>query len=54
MNEKAKEARRAYTNAWRAANRDKVREYNNRYWERKAEQMKQAAGKQDEQECNNV
>ena len=39
MDEKAKEARRAYSNAWRAANKDKVREYNQRYWKRKAEQM---------------
>lgn len=39
MDEKAKEARRAYSNAWRAANRDRVREYNRRYWERKAAQM---------------
>jgi len=39
VDEKAKEARRAYSNAWRAANKDKVREYNQRYWKRKAEQM---------------
>ena len=39
MDEKAKEARRAYSNAWRAANKDRVREYNQRYWKRKAEQM---------------
>lgn len=39
MDEKAKEARRAYSNAWRAANKDRVREYNQRYWERKAAQM---------------
>lgn len=50
MNEKGKEARRAYANAWRAANKDKVREYNARYWERKAEQMKKAADKQQERE----
>lgn len=41
MTEKAKEARRAYANAWRAANKDKVREYNQRYWNRKAEQLHQ-------------
>lgn len=39
VDEKAKEARRAYSNAWRAANKDRVREYNQRYWKRKAEQM---------------
>lgn len=36
---KAAEARRAYYRAWRAANKDKVRQYNERYWQRKAEQM---------------
>ena len=41
MDEKAKKARRAYANAWRAANKDKVREYNQRYWARKAERMQQ-------------
>lgn len=43
MDEKAKKARQAYANAWRAANKDKVREYNQRYWKRKAEQMQQNA-----------
>ena len=38
MDENAKKARRAYASAWRAANKDKVREYNQRYWKRKAEQ----------------
>lgn len=48
MDEKAKEARRAYSNAWRAANKDKVREYNQRYWKRKAEQMQQNAEQEKE------
>lgn len=48
MDEKAKEARRAYSNAWRAANKDKVREYNQRYWKRKAEQMQQNAEQEQE------
>ena len=43
MDENAKKARRAYASAWRAANKDKVREYNQRYWKRKAEQMQQNA-----------
>lgn len=42
MNEKerraAAEARNAYARRWRAANRDKVRANNERYWLRKAEQ----------------
>lgn len=34
-NEKAKEMRREYLNNWRAKNKDKVREANKRYWQRK-------------------
>ena len=36
MTEAAKEARREYKRRWNAANRDKQREYEMRYWERKA------------------
>lgn len=36
MNEKAKEARRAYKREWNRKNRDKVRAAQARYWERKA------------------
>lgn len=39
LTDKAAEARRAYYRAWRATNKDKVRQYNERYWQRKAEQM---------------
>ena len=39
----ADEARRAYYRAWRTANRDKIREYNERYWQRKAEQLEREA-----------
>lgn len=41
MNERAKEARRAYQKAWRAANKDRVKTYNAEYWKRKAEQTQQ-------------
>ena len=37
MTEQAKEARREYLRAWRAKNRDKVRESQRRYWERQAQ-----------------
>ena len=37
LTEPAKESRRAYYKAWRRKNRDKVHEYNRRYWERKVE-----------------
>lgn len=36
MTEAAKEARRAYKREWNKKNRDKVRESQRRYWERKA------------------
>jgi len=38
LSEAAKEARRAYRRKWAAANREKVREYQNRYWERIAKE----------------
>ena len=36
---KAAEARRAYYKRWRAANKDKVKQYNETYWQRRAERM---------------
>ena len=33
---KAAELRRAYQKEWRAAHKDKVREYNRRFWAKKA------------------
>lgn len=41
MNEKAKEARRAYKREWNRKNKDKVKAAQERYWERKAEKAKQ-------------
>lgn len=38
MNEKAKEARRAYKREWNRRNPDKVKAAQERYWERKAEE----------------
>lgn len=43
----AKEARNAYYRQYRAANKDKIREYNQRYWERKAQQMLEEATKRE-------
>ena len=37
--EQAAELRRAYQREWRRKNRDKVKESNRRYWERKALRM---------------
>ena len=36
MVEAAKQIRRDYQNQWRRKNRDKVKTYNQRYWEKKA------------------
>ena len=35
----AKEAQRIYFREWRSKNKDKVKQSNQRYWERKAEKM---------------
>lgn len=40
MNETAKAARREYYRRWRSANPDKVKATQQRYWMRKAEQLK--------------
>lgn len=34
--ERAAEIRRAYQKEWRAKNKDRVREYNRRFWEKQA------------------
>ena len=36
IEERAREERRAYYRQWRAKHRDKVRESNRKYWERRA------------------
>lgn len=41
MDEKAREAQRAYMREWRRKNKDKVRSNNLRYWERKAQKAVQ-------------
>lgn len=40
------ELKRQYYKTWRAANPDKVKANMNRYWNRKAEQLKQDPAKQ--------
>ena len=39
------EARRAYQRKWRAANKDRVREHNRRFWAKKAAEMAVNEGK---------
>lgn len=36
LKEMAREKNREYKRKWREANKDKIREYNQRYWEKKA------------------
>ncbi|EPZ53745.1 hypothetical protein NSA45_11165 [Paraclostridium bifermentans] len=40
MNDKAREERNAYLREWRKKNKDKIKKYNTRYWERKASKRK--------------
>lgn len=42
LTEQAAKDRREYYRQWRAKNKDKVRENNRRYWERRAEKKAQA------------
>lgn len=42
--EAARQARNAYHREWRAKNKDKVKANNDRYWEKKAEQLQEEAG----------
>lgn len=42
LDRRAAEERREYYRQWRAKNKDKVRENNRRYWERRAAKRAQA------------
>lgn len=48
LSEAAKAARREYKNAWARRNRDKVRQQQRRYWERKAAAQRSAEAVTDE------
>ena len=50
ISEAAKEERRAYKRKWNAENKDKVRQYNRDYWERRAQRLKAQEGAQDEKD----
>lgn len=43
-NAQAAEARREYFKQWRSNNKDKVKEYNKRYWEKKALEKQKEQG----------
>ena len=42
MNDEARKARNAWRKEWAKKNPDKVKEYNERYWSKKAAEMKAA------------
>ena len=48
MTEEAKKARQEYRREWQRKNKDRVKEYNERYWEKKAAAMKAAKAQQPE------
>lgn len=43
LSDKAKQARRDYMNAWRKRNKDRLREYERRRWERVAQKQGEEA-----------
>lgn len=43
------EAKRAYMKKWRAENKDKVKQYNEKYWLKQAAQLK---GSNHDSQCN--
>lgn len=40
LSEEARQAQREYKRKWREANKDKIKKSNERYWEKKAKQLK--------------
>lgn len=50
MTDAALQARREYKRAWNRQNRDKVKQYNANYWEKRAARAEAAANTTDEQE----
>lgn len=49
MNKEAREARRDYKRKWQRDNKDKVKEYQRRYWERKAKENQADEAVQDKE-----
>lgn len=50
MDSAAAEARRAYYKAWRAKNKDRVRDYNARYWAKRAERTNNEASRKEKKQ----
>ena len=53
LSEQARIAQREYQRRWRAANKDKVRSRNNRYWEKKGKELAQESEAENEPKENN-
>ncbi len=51
LDERAVEVRREYYRRWRAANRDKIRATNERYWKKKALQLESTIREDDSHVC---
>ena len=47
LEERAREERREYFRQWRAKNKDKVKENNRRYWEKRAAKKAEAESAQE-------
>lgn len=52
MDNASKAAKLAYQKAWRKAHPEKVREYDERYWAKKAAQIKECSDQEQEDETN--
>ena len=52
LSEQARIAQREYQRKWRAANKDKVRIRNNRYWEKKGKELAQESEEENEPKEN--
>ena len=50
MDEEAREARRAYLRQWKHDHKDRIREYNARYWKKKSSRAKESAVEEDHPE----
>ena len=47
VTDEARAAAREYKRKWREKNKDKIKSYNDAYWQKKAEQMQKDDGKND-------
>ena len=48
LSQEANEARNAYYREWRKKNKEKVKQYNEKYWKKKANEMQEQAEQESE------